>query len=200
MTDRRTGWAGKREDLHRRKGDKVPRAALLSPLMLRILAVNVLALAILVGSLLYLGRYQERLIGAELDALLLEARLSASALGEGAVVVDEDDRNILSPLLSRLMIRRLAEATGNRTRLFDLDDTLLADSRILLEHSGKIQVEELPPPTTKKFWLADQTMHLFDWIDGLVERRSYPLYQEEKIQRGDQYDVVRRALTSELEL
>ena len=31
-----------------------------SPLTLRILAVNVLALAILVGGLLYLGRYQDR--------------------------------------------------------------------------------------------------------------------------------------------
>src|SRR5688572_2501794 len=40
-----------------------------SPLTLRILAVNVLALAILVGGLLYLGRYQDRLIENEMEAL-----------------------------------------------------------------------------------------------------------------------------------
>ena len=107
--------------------------------MLRILAVNVMALAILVGSLLYLGRYQDRIIASELDDLLLQARITASAVGEGAVVINDDDRSILSPLLARLMVRRLAETTETRTRLFDTDSTLLADSRILLGNGGKIQ-------------------------------------------------------------
>lgn len=195
MRQRKRGWWLWRHD--GRKGARLPHAARFSPLTLRILAVNVMALAILVGSLLYLGRYQDRLIASELDALMLQARLSASALGEGAVVVDEEERNILSPLLARLMIRRLVEATETRTRLFDLDDTLLADSRILLERTGKIQVEELPPPQKESFWLTDLLMGPFDLIDWLVERHNYPPYQEETIQRGDQYEIVRKALASE---
>src|ERR1700744_4551111 len=83
----------------------------LSPLMLRILAVNVMALAILVGSLLYLGRYQDRIIASQIDDLYLQARITAGAVAEGAVVINDDDRNILSPLLARLMVRRLAETT-----------------------------------------------------------------------------------------
>ncbi len=168
-----------------------------SPIMLRILAVNVMALAILVGSLLYLGRYQDKLISSELDSMLLQARLSASALGEGAVVVDEDDRNILSPLLARSMIRRLVEASETRTRLFDLDDTLLADSRILLERGAKIHVEELPEPERKHNLLSEWAMKPFDLMDRLVERQHFPTYQEDSIQRGDQYDIVRKALSGE---
>jgi len=167
-----------------------------SPLTLRILAVNVMALAILVGSLLYTGRYQERLIAGELDALLLQARLSASALGEGAVVIDEEERNILSPLLARLMIRRLVEATETRTRLFDLDDTLLADSRILLEHGGKIQVQQLPPNEDSS-WVVRIATGPFDLIDWLIERRSFPVYREEDIQRGNQYEIVTKAIAGE---
>jgi two-component system sensor histidine kinase ChvG len=165
----------------------------LSPLMLRILAVNVMPLAILVGSLLYLGRYQERLIAAETDALFLQARLSASAIGEGAVVVDEDDQSILSPLLARLMIRRLVEATGTRTRLYDLDNTLLADSRILLEHSGKVQVKRLPA-SSGGFGITRAAMAFFDGLDTLLERQTFDIYDEEKAQNGDQYDIVRKAI------
>jgi len=169
----------------------------LSPLMLRILAVNVMALAILVGSLLYLGRYQERLVAAEIDALFLQARLSASALGEGAVVVDEDEQSILSPLLARLMIRRLVEATGTRTRLYDLDDTLLADSRILLDHSGKVQSERLPPLSARGFWITRMAMAFFDGLDTLLERQNFDIYEEETAQRGDQYEIVRKAIDGE---
>jgi two-component system sensor histidine kinase ChvG len=165
--------------------------------MLRILAVNVMALAILVGSLLYLGRYQERLVAAEIDALFLQARLSASALGEGAVVVDEDEQSILSPLLARLMIRRLVEATGTRTRLYDLDDTLLADSRILLDHSGKVQSERLPPLSARGFWITRMAMAFFDGLDTLLERQNFDIYEEETAQRGDQYEIVRKAIDGE---
>ena len=97
-----------------------------SPLTLRILAVNVLALVLLMVGLLYLGRYQDRLIQAETEALETEARIFASALGEGAVnriltapspTGDESgERFELAPELARPMIRRLAEATATRGR------------------------------------------------------------------------------------
>src|SRR5258706_9755256 len=61
----------------------------LSPLTVRILAVNVLALLILATGLLYLDRYQQRLTEAEFDALEVQARLIAGALGEGATEVSD---------------------------------------------------------------------------------------------------------------
>ncbi len=169
-----------------------------SPLVLRILAVNVLALAILVGSLLYLGRYQDKLIASEVESLMLQARLSASAIGEGAVVIDRSEQNILSPLLARLMIRRLVEASQTRTRLYDLDETLLADSRILLERSGKVQIQKLPPPHVRGFWMVDSIMGFFDLIDSLVERGQYPIYDEDEELGGEDGDsIVHKALAGD---
>ncbi len=166
----------------------------LSPLMLRILAVNVTALAILVGSLLYLGRYQDRIVATELESLLLQSRIIASAVSEGAVVVDENDRNILSPLLARLMVRRLAETTETRTRLFDADDAMLADSRQLLNGKAKAKTDKAGPAETRQGWGSKAVGSFFDLIDLIHERREYPLYQEQDIQRGSHYEVVRRAM------
>src|ERR1700733_14641285 len=139
-----------------RPADHIGDRGHLSPLVLRILAVNVMALAILVGSLLYLGRYQDRIIATELDALLLQSRIIASAVAEGAIVIDETDRSLLSPLLARQMVRRLAETAETRTRLFDMDDTVLADSRTLLNGSGKdkVLIEGLhDAPERKPSWI-----------------------------------------------
>src|SRR5579862_7894823 len=59
----------------------------LSPLTVRILGVNVLALVILALGLLYLDRYQQSLTESEFDSLEMQARLIAGALGEGATEV-----------------------------------------------------------------------------------------------------------------
>jgi len=182
--------------LWRRDGN-VERGRHLSPIMLRILAVNVLALAILVGSLLYLGRYQDRIIASQLDDLILQARITASAVAEGAVVVGDDERNILSPLLARLMVRRLAETTETRTRLFDTDSTLLADSRILLASGGKMQTEELQEPDEHASLGKRAIEALFDVIDLIPQRGKFPLYQEEDPQHGNPYDIVKRASLGE---
>lgn len=169
-----------------------------SPLTLRILAVNVMALAILVGSLLYLGRYKERLIETELEGLQMQARLSASAVAEGAVVLDANEQNILSPLLARLMVRRLVEASETRTRLYDMDDTLMADSRILLDSVERVQVRRLPHRT----WLrpvASAAMGFFDYLDHWLSHDDFPVYSEEKIRNGGQYEIVKKAKVGEAE-
>lgn len=170
----------------------------LSPIMLRILAVNVMALAILVGSLLYLGRYQDHIIATELNALMLQSRIIASAVAEGAVVVGDDDRNILSPLLARLMVRRMAETTETRTRLYDTDGTLLADSRVLLGSKAKIQID-IPDPESHQKNAAERVIGaFFDIIDLIHERHEYPSYQETDNQSGSQYEVVRRSMQGEI--
>ena len=163
----------------------------LSPILLRIMAVNVMALAILVGSLLYLGRYQDRIIATELEAMTLQARIIASAVAEDAVVIDENDNSILSPLLARMMVRRLAETTETRTRLFNLDDALLADSQSMLGTKGKIEVKDINPP--EKSW-ERLIGKLFDVIDFIHQHREYPLYAENELQRGSDYAIVSQAL------
>ena len=155
-----------------------------SPLTLRILAVNVLALLLLVGALLYLGRYQDRLVQAELDALVTEARIFASALGEGAVQHSADEAEQgqesyeLSPELGRQMIRRLALATETHTRLYGPDGRLLSDSRVLTGSPGRIEIQELPlPPSGDPVSRAVNEFYT-RFIDVVPSRENLPLYRE----------------------
>ena len=154
-----------------------------SPLTLRILAVTLIAPALLVGSFLYMGQYKNRLIESELNSLLMQARMSASALGEGAVVLDEDESNILSPLLARLMVRRLVEASETRTRLFDDHDRLVADSQTLLEVMNK--PHDL---AATDLWQSFGIMAFYDRLDKLAQQRDYPLYTKD-----GGFELVRRA-------
>jgi two-component system sensor histidine kinase ChvG len=170
-----------------------------SPLLLRILAVNIMALAILVGGLLYLGNYQDRIVATELDSMLAQARIVASAVAENAVVIDDNDQSILSPLLARMMVRRLAETTEIRTRMFSASETLLADSRYLLaDKSSKIQVEDLVPVgDTPTSWGAQVIAAVFDLFDAIHEHHVYPPYGEEVLQRNSPMNVTLRALQGE---
>src|SRR5271156_2785146 len=90
-----------------------------SPLTLRILAVNMFALAILVVGLLYLGQYQDNLIQSHLEALKGDARVFAGMIAEGGTVGDLNALYTLSPRPARSVTRRWANATDVRTRLFD---------------------------------------------------------------------------------
>src|SRR6188768_3821264 len=56
----------------------------ISRLSLRIFAVNVMALVVLAGGLLYLSRYQQELIAGELDSLERQAQIYAGAIAEAA--------------------------------------------------------------------------------------------------------------------
>src|ERR1700744_1437443 len=64
---------------------QLPRRSRLSPLTLRILALNVVALALLGGGLFYLGEYQQNLVATQTEALKTQGQIFAAALGEGAV-------------------------------------------------------------------------------------------------------------------
>ena len=174
-----------------------------SPLTLRILAVNVLALALLVLGLLYLGRYQDRLVQAELDALETEARIFASALGEGAVQRAADEPEMgqesyeLSPELGRQMVRRLALATDTHTRLYDADGHLLSDSRVLTGSAGRIEIRELPPPPA-----GDPVSRAINdlysrFIDVVPSREGLPLHRERSPGQDTAPPDVERALAGE---
>jgi two-component system, OmpR family, sensor histidine kinase ChvG len=167
-----------------------------SPLTGRILAVNVLALAILGGGFLYLGKYQASLFDQQIESLKTQARIFAAALGEGAVLDSAGDRQVLLPDLARQMMRRLVEPTQTRARLFDVKGNIIADSRIL-RGPGAIQVLELPPPDTEGLLMrsADQ---VYDWVVGrFAHRASYPIYRETASPRAYDYAEVAQALRGE---
>ena len=62
------------------------RWPLVSPLTRRIVAVNVLPLALLALGFLYLGRFEASLIGQQIESLQMQGQIFAAALSEGAVL------------------------------------------------------------------------------------------------------------------
>ena len=168
----------------------------ISPLTRRILAVNVLALALLAGGFLYLGKYQASLVGQQIESLKTQGEVFAAALGEGAVW-DSDEGEILLPDLARMTMRRIVEPTRTRARLFDIKGDIIADSRVLRGPGDSVQVRELPAPKTAGpiMRFADR---VYDWIvDQLPRRTRYPVYRESASQHADDYPEVMHALRGE---
>ena len=93
------------------------------------------------------------------------------------------------------MLRRLVKRTKDRTRLFDGNGYLMADSQSLLGPQGATVIKvELPP-------IADNdTFRIFvKWLEMifLEPGRNLPLYQENAYQRAGDYREVERALSGE---
>ncbi|HEX3499107.1 MAG TPA: stimulus-sensing domain-containing protein [Stellaceae bacterium] len=168
-----------------------------SPLTLRILAVNVLALALLGIGLLFLGEYESSLIDTELLALKTQGEIFAAALGEGAVIDSVAEGEELIPELGRQMMRRLVEPTRTRARLFDASGNLVADSRVLSGPGGIVQIRELPPPEARGLFgrIADK---LYDWIVGrLPSHAEWPEYRDSPTTKAADYPEVGRALAGD---
>jgi two-component system sensor histidine kinase ChvG len=170
----------------------------ISPLTRRILALNVLALALLGGGFLYLGKYQASLIGQQIEALRTQGKVFAAALGEGAVLDSVDEGEILLPDLARQMMRRLVEPTRTRARLFDVKGDIIADSRVLRGPGDTVQVLELEESERdgKILHIADL---VYDWIVSMLPRHTrYPVYRESITPRAEDYPEVMRALRGEV--
>jgi two-component system sensor histidine kinase ChvG len=149
-----------------------------SPLTRRIVAVNVLPLALLAVGFLYLGKFEASLIGQQTESLHTQGEIFAAALSEGAVLDSADEGEVLLPDLARQMMRRLVEPTRTRARLFDTKGQLIADSRLLRGPGDAVLVADLPAAAQKGLVvrLADG---IYDWIADLVpDRHKRPVYRE----------------------
>ncbi len=169
----------------------------------RILALNVLALAILVGGLLYIDQYQRTLIEAELDSLTVEAEIFAAAIGEAAVTSSPSEGQDFLSGLARPMVRRLAGPAKLRARLFADNGDLVADSRALTGPGGTVQIEELPPPQIEELpppqiggSVSRLIAGVYEWVIEILPRRQrYPYYREKLQQRASDYEEALVALT-----
>ncbi|HEY1259455.1 MAG TPA: stimulus-sensing domain-containing protein, partial [Stellaceae bacterium] len=169
----------------------------LSPLTWRILAVNVMALALLGGGFLYLGKYQASLIDQKIESLKTQGEIFAAALGEGAVLDTADGGEVLLPDLARQMMRRLVEPTRTRARLFGVKGHIIADSRVLRGPGDSVQVLELPEVEPREP-IARWFGQAYDWVFGrLPHHRNYPPYHENARQKAADYDEVEDALGGE---
>src|SRR5437764_2471003 len=168
-----------------------------SPLTRRIVAVNVLPLALLAVGFLYLGKFESSLIGQQIESLRTQGEIFAAALSEGAVLDSGDEGEILLPDLARQMMRRLVEPTRPRTRLFDIQGKQIADSRLLRGPGDAVQVMEFPPPERSTL-LGRVTDRIYDWIVELLpSRHKHPPYRESDAGNAADYGEAMRALRGE---
>jgi two-component system sensor histidine kinase ChvG len=173
---------------------RLARGIAVSPLSLRILVLNVVALAVLLIGLSYLGEYQRGLVASQLDSLMTQARIVAGALGESAVSGDGEGAFELMTEQSRALLRRLIEPTKARARLFAGSGELVTDSRFLMSPGGAVQVETLPPPESQ-----DPVERFFDRVyDGIVRAvprlGKLPRYRERPNQLATDYREAAMAL------
>jgi two-component system sensor histidine kinase ChvG len=173
------------------------RRGRLSPLTLRILAINVVALALLGGGLFYLGEYQRNLVDAQTGALKTQGQIFAAALGEGAVDATPGHDGLI-PERAREMMRRLVEPTHMRARLFDAQGALMADSRVLGTSGQTIQIDELPAPDQSNFFVRLAHRFYDDVMARIPWSRDYPPYIESATQSASDYPEVGRAFQGEI--
>jgi two-component system sensor histidine kinase ChvG len=163
----------------------------------RLLIVNMLAVILLGGGMLYLDRYERGLIDTELQALATQGGIFAAALGEGAVLQDIGEEPVLARSLAQGMVRRLTEAAPRvRARLFMPDNSLAADSQSLEGPGGTIQIEDLPPPV-KEVNVLDRLVEIVSSL--LPQRNDYPRYVERIPETAFDYIEVLEALSGRVE-
>lgn len=161
-----------------------------STLTRRILLLNLGALALLLGGILYLDQVRTGLLESRLAALSAQSEMVAGALSEAAT--KQADFGIeIEPAKSILI--RLLQPTNIRARLFDASGTLVADTRTLLP---EIQVAEddLEPPG---IWtrILHALRHFHEWLIALPSgTKHFPPYTEKPNQSATDYPEVVSAL------
>jgi two-component system sensor histidine kinase ChvG len=173
------------------------RRRLISPLTRRVLAINVMALAIPVAGLLYLDEYKAGLVDAEFVALRTHGEIVAGALAEGAVTTGLSGKSEFLVERTRQMVRRLVEPTRVRARLFHTGGALMADSRMLIGSGGVVKVEDLPPPSPPD-GVTEPIVDIYETVATWFRTNDdLERYREFSEQRAQQYAEVQRALLGE---
>jgi two-component system sensor histidine kinase ChvG len=173
------------------------RKGRLSPLTRRILALNVLAIAIPIAGLLYLDDYRQNLVDSRLAALRTQAELFAGALGTSGVAIGPQGEEYLVPETVRHTVRRLVDVSKVRARLFGANGRLLADSFKLAGPSGQVEIQLLPEEAHRNL-LGNLVADVYEWVvNQLPGRRGLPLYREAANQKATDYIEAERALAGE---
>ena len=147
------------------------------PLTARILAINVMALGVLVAGFLYLDQLQRDLMDGRLDALAREATLLAAALGEGAADTSGTPDAGLDSAAAATLIHRLNLPIDTRALLFNADGSLAVDSWSL--PMAPVQTTELPPMEEEIGVFGRAADAAYEWITArLPPRTTVPLYAE----------------------
>ena len=171
------------------------RGSFRSPLTWRLIAINVLALAALTAGWIYLDQLRSGLVEQRIDSLITQGRLIAGALGEAALVSDNENPT-LETITIATIVRRLANDGNVRIRLFAEDGHLIVDSRRLVAAGRKVEIARLPDPARSVTdRLREGFTRLLDALGNSMRRRhDLKPYVEHAVQRAEDYPEVLGAL------
>ena len=164
-----------------------------SPLTIKILSINVIAIFVVFTAVLHLDRYEDTLIQTELEGLERQATLFANALSEVAVARNPGTQNYLSITAVQNVIDRSALDSPARSRVFGTGGELLADSYRL---PGRV-----PSVTTKPLASVSPNIFFQKFLDKFFQDFFYsptqqhvPNYQQHTIQLARAFPEVISAL------
>lgn len=192
----------------------VGRAAT-SSLTRRIVILNLAALLALASGILYLNKFRAGLIDTRVESLMTQGQIIAAAIAAqasvdtDAITIDPDKLLELqagqsgSPYSSSEaaadfpinpervapLLRRLISPTRTRARIYDMDGTLVLDSRGLYTR-GQIQSFDLPPLGGEK----NLVERWWDKVKLWYRSGELPVYQEIGSANGREYPEVADAL------
>jgi len=116
----------------------------ISPLLLRLLTLNILALFFLLGGFFSIDKYQQTLIENEYQKLEDEGRILSQAIGRSIAIADNYRAQIIMTREAQTTIVHLLEKSRVRIRLFSYQGDLLADSKRTIGFRTKIKETQLP--------------------------------------------------------
>lgn len=144
----------------------------------RILAVNILAIALLAGGFFYLDTYRSRLVDTRIEAMQDQLAMIDSALE--AARPDQRAR----------LIAEFTQATESRLRFYALDGRLIADSFISGPPTYTLRDPGLQP------WQRNAARAMDRGIDWIVGAPSYPDYVEPAVDNAAAWPEVSATLHS----
>lgn len=188
----------------------------LSSLTRRIVIFNLVALVVLVSGILFLNQFRAGLIDARVQSLLIQGEIIAGAIAASAtmnadtVTIDPDrlldlqadegqlmsDGRLnsmdfpINPERAAPILWQLVSPTRTRALLFDLEGSLVVDSRTLFNGS-QITNFELKPLEPQSVWSVSR---LWRRAVAWVRQRQLPPQTQMPQEDGREYPEVRAAL------
>lgn len=137
-----------------------PNWSLRWSLTTRILAVNIFAIAMLMGGFFYLDNYRVRAVDARMDMIASQLLLLDQALS--AARPNQRDQ----------LVREFTLATNSRLRVYDGDGQLTFDSFVAAPPTYTLRDPDLQP------WERDAARAMDRGIDWIVGAKTYPDFVE----------------------
>lgn len=166
----------------------------ISPLTLRIMAVNLFALIFLGIGVLYVDQVQNTLLQSRIDELVKDANIMAGALGEAATGDPESTELLIEP--AENILTRLVGVTNIRTRYFGINNELLIDSRDLAINN--VEIEDTMPRDLGigDFWeIINREVTAL--LDKIQKRDELEEYHEIENEMATDYPEIMEALAGE---